>query len=281
MKKVFNICVICLNALSLFHLGDIQAKEVVDIKGNGQIVTKEIHISEYTEIKVGGNINNENVSFFTSKKKPEFNYSQTPDPSSLRITTDENLFSHLNIRVSGNCLIVSIKDNERIFPTRFDINSHSMKLEKAKINGNFQFTIQTELNVEKLELEINGAANLDCNGPIIINNSCIIQITGAGNMKTKNITCQNMEVKVNGVGNLKLKGKAKTAKYHVKEDGSLEGYNFIVENLKCRVSGSGNIYAHTTEILEANAVEAGKIKYKGLPRTNIQCSGAGNIKRVK
>ena len=42
------------------------AEEFKTIKGNGDIVTQDIPISEYTQLKIGGNI-----------EKPVFNYYQT------------------------------------------------------------------------------------------------------------------------------------------------------------------------------------------------------------
>ena len=46
-----------------FFADSIIAEEFKTIKGNGDIVTQDIPISEYTQLKIGGNI-----------EKPVFNY---------------------------------------------------------------------------------------------------------------------------------------------------------------------------------------------------------------
>lgn len=174
MNKFFLVLIYLSSIFFFTH-----AEEFEDIKGNGHVVTKEISVSEYKGVKVGGNINTGNSPFFVVLKKPVFNYSQTTGTSSLQITTDENLFSHLDIRVSKGCLIINTHNNERLVATRLDVVGQSPTLEEAIISNAFQFVPQTDLNVDKLKVVIDNGAGLRCSKSIRVNSTCKIEVSGA------------------------------------------------------------------------------------------------------
>lgn len=255
------------------------------IQGNGNIISKEIQISDYTELRIGVSINySGNASLFKKEnyKSPVFNYTQKTGNSTLQITIDENLLPLLDIRVSNGCLHVrASQDNLQLNPTKLVINSCSQKLDKAKVSGSIDFVFQNSFNGDNLKMEVSGAADVYMNKPARITNICEIKISGAGDMKASDLICRDIQVSISGAGDLDLKGKAKTGAYKVSGSGDLDAYDFIVEELECRVSGSGDIHAHATEKLYARASGAGDIKYKGDPRNDTRSSGGGEIKRVK
>lgn len=276
MNKIILVLIYLSSIFSFAH-----AKELVEIKGNGNVITKEIPVSEYTRIKISGNINNGNKSLLSNRKKPVFNYTQATGPSSLQVTTDENLFSHLDIRVSNGSLIISTQNNERLLATRLDVNGQSPRLENAIISGNFQFIPQTELNADNLNIVIDGDSDLSCNKSIHVSNICVIKVNGVSKMSAKELNCQNIKAEVNDAAELSIAGEAQTGKYSVTGVGKIEAYNFKLENLECKAGDSGNIQAYVTETLKARATDAGGIKYKGFPRADIHTNDAGMIKRIK
>ena len=81
MRKTLFLCLIAFLAFST-----IAAENFKTIKGDGNIVTKEIPISEYTQLKIGGNI-----------EKSVFNYSQKESHPSVQLTIDSNLLPYLKI----------------------------------------------------------------------------------------------------------------------------------------------------------------------------------------
>lgn len=276
MNKIILVLIYLSSIFSFAH-----AKELVEIKGNGNVITKEIPVSEYTRIKVSGNINNGNKSLLSNRKKPVFNYTQAIGPSSLQVTTDENLFSHLDIRVSNGSLIISTQNNERLLATRLDVNGQSPRLENAIIGGSFQFIPQTELNADNLNIAVNNNSELSCDKSIHVNNICVIKVNGVGKMSAKELICQNIKAEVNDAAELSIAGEAQTGKYSVTGVGKIEAYNFKLENLECKAGDSGHIQAYVTETLKAHATDAGGIKYKGFPRADIDTKDAGMIKRIK
>lgn len=271
--------------IALIYLSSIfpftHAKVLVDIKGNGHVITKEIPVPDYTEVKIGGNINSGDKSFMATRKKPEFNYSQATGPSTLQITTDENLLSHLDIRVSKGCLIINTKKNERLLATRLDVIGQSATLENAIISGTFQFVPQTELDIDKLKVVVDNDADVRCTKSIRVNSTCTIKVNGVGKMLVEELICPNIKAEVNDAGELNLKGEAQIGKYSVTGVGKIKAYNFKLENLECKAGDSAHIQAHVTDILKACATDAGGIKYKGFPRADIHNTAAGKVKRIK
>ncbi|WP_195280855.1 GIN domain-containing protein [Parabacteroides johnsonii] len=253
-----------------FFAATVMAEELKTIKGNGDIVTKDIPISEYTQLKIGGNI-----------EKPIFNYSQKGNSSSVRLTTDSNLLPHLEIKVQKGCLVIGTKDKERLQPTRLIVDAQSACLDKAHIEGAFHFIFQTGLNAKNLDLTAGGISDVHSNKPIRVEENCKMKASDTGKLKVTDLQCRHMNAVIKGCGVLELKGKAQTGKYKVGDAGELKSYGFITEELNCHVSGAGEGKVHVTEMLEGNVSGSGRLKYKGFPRSDVRCTEAGRTKRVK
>ena len=73
--------------------------EASKVEGNGNIITKEISVDNYSEIELGGNIEYSGNNFWgnrSNKKFPVFKYTHGRS-ASLKITIDENLFPLLSV----------------------------------------------------------------------------------------------------------------------------------------------------------------------------------------
>ena len=71
------------------------------IKGDGNIITKEISISDYDEISYVGKVN---IKYEQSNASPFF-----------KITIDENILPHLDIKINGKTLIIQPKNEKKYF----------------------------------------------------------------------------------------------------------------------------------------------------------------------
>ncbi|MCD7915422.1 MAG: DUF2807 domain-containing protein [Tannerellaceae bacterium] len=86
------------------------------IKGNGNVVTKQVSLSQYTAIEFGRGINHSNQSFtvlfvvsWNRSVTPVFNYSQQSGSAGVEVTIDDNLFPYLDIEVSDGLLHIQTK----------------------------------------------------------------------------------------------------------------------------------------------------------------------------
>ena len=81
------------------------------IKGDGNIITKEISISDYDEISYVGKVN---IKYEQSNASPFF-----------KITIDENILPHLDIKIKGKTLIIQPKNEKKYFIKFFYFFCHS------------------------------------------------------------------------------------------------------------------------------------------------------------
>ena len=81
------------------------------IKGDGNIITKEISISDYDEISYVGKVN---IKYEQSNASPFF-----------KITIDENILPHLDIKIKGKTLIIQPKNEKKYF----NGNSYGLNLQ--------------------------------------------------------------------------------------------------------------------------------------------------------
>ena len=101
------------------------------IKGNGNIITKEIQVADYKQIKVGQGIETGGNSFFGKNQSPQVNYTQKGGKSGLKITIDENLLSELKFNSNGDVLQIETERGTRINPSKLIIETHSSELNRG------------------------------------------------------------------------------------------------------------------------------------------------------
>lgn len=250
------------------------------IKGNGNIVTKKVKVSDYNEIKIGQGINANEVSFSNRNKSPRFNYTQQQGSADLEITIDENLFPLLSIESSGNTLVIETKKGNVISPTRLEMNGHSKELTRLRISGGMDFFLQSNLTGDNLEIHASGASDVYLNNPVRISNLCKFTLSGASDLKASDLECDQIECRSSGSSDIKMSGKASTGEYRCSGSSDIKSYDFVVKRLNCSASGSSDIQTTVTEYLNASASGSSDIKYKGNPETTKRSSGSSDIDNV-
>ena len=120
------------------------------IKGDGNIITKEISISDYDEISYVGKVN---IKYEQSNASPFF-----------KITIDENILPHLDIKIKGKTLIIQPKNEKKYFngnsyglnlqPTVCEIKTSSRELKEISAVGGGEFIAKSPLKTDKLDISI-------------------------------------------------------------------------------------------------------------------------------
>lgn len=250
------------------------------VKGSGNIITKEIQVAEYNEIKVGQGINTDGVSYSQRNKAPRFNYIQQKGSAALEITIDENLLPLLKIESNGNVLSIGTEKGTTISPTRLVMNGQSKELRKLGVSGAIDFYLQSDLAGDNLEVNASGASDVYLNNPVRISNLCKISLSGASDLKANDLECEKIECRSSGSSDIKMSGKANTGEYRCSGSSDIKSYNFVINRLKCSASGSSDIQTTVTDFLEASASGSSDIKYKGNPETKKSSSGSSDIDHV-
>jgi len=189
------------------------------IKGSGDMETRSFDLNDFSEIIVGGAFEVD-VTF--------------GDQQEIRVTIDDNLWDNLELEVKGDRLIIDWDEDCRPDSDcrlRLTVTS----LEAMTIHGAADVDI-TDFEGDTFRFDLSGAADLEMSGKV---DDLEIQVSGAGDIDTRDLQAQHVKVRISGAGNANI-----TA----------------TESIDAKVSGVGNI------------------KYWGDPkkeRTNV--SGMGHI----
>lgn len=273
-------------AVMLFSI--IMAGFASDKKGNGKLITRNITVSDYNEIEIKGSCINSDNSFnklwgnlkSSENDSPQlFNYTQSSNAASLTVTIDENLFSELNIRVAENKLVIDTKNNSRITPTRLFIEGNSSLLKSVHIFGPLDFRVKGTFKADDLSLKITGSGDIELKESLKVLN-LITEVVGSGDITIEKLTCNDINARVSGSGDIFLAGKAQQGTYTVAGSGDIKAYDLNVENLKCSVAGSGDIKANASGTLDASVAGSGDIEYRGNASVNTSVAGSGDIERA-
>lgn len=274
--KTFTLTILCLMVFSIAAYG-------AKVKGDGKIITKEIQLEDYDEIEIGNGIESGTFSFLnkgSKGKSPVVNYTCESGGAALNITIDENLFPLLKIKLEGKKLYIGTESGTQIIPTRLVIDAHSRQLKKASASGGINLYVKSDLSGDDLELKSSGASDIFLEKNVRLSNKCRIRVSGAGDLKAHNLSCNNIECRVSGSGDVELRGTAEEGSFRVSGSGDIKAYDFVVKRLECSVSGSGDIKANASETIDASASGSGDVKYRGNAKANIRTSGSGDVTRV-
>ncbi|MDR3142798.1 MAG: DUF2807 domain-containing protein [Tannerellaceae bacterium] len=250
------------------------------IKGNGNVITKEIPASDFNNIAIGPGVEC-NSRFFSKNtyQSPVLNYTQTTGAFALSVTMDENLFPYLEIKSAGNELSVRTQKDVVISPSKLEVNASSKELKKVAVSGCIDFVMANAFKSDRLTVGISGASDVKINHSAQIEQFSV-SISGAGDLIAEELACKELECNISGAGDIVLKGKADRARFAVSGAADVKAYDLIVKYLECKVSGSGDAKIMATETLDATVSGTGDIRYKGNARASTRVSGFGDIKKA-
>ena len=221
--------------------------EASKVEGNGNIITKEISVDNYSEIELGGNIE----------------YSG-------------NNFPLLSIKSNNGRLAIRIQDGTRIKPTQYVIEGSSKTLKYLKTSGPMDFEAQNAFSEDQLEIKISGSSDVKFPHNVKLRLG-EFSVSGSGDLVFEDLDCKNLTSKVSGSGDITLKGKADEARYSVSGSGDIKAYDLSVNDLSCSVSGSGDARVYAKDNMNLSVSGSGDIRYKGPANVNKSKSGSGSI----
>lgn len=246
------------------------------VNGNGNVITKQIGISDYDEIEISTSITLE--------------YSQSANNAPfLEITTDENILDHLYTVVIGRKLIIKpVRNSNRnsgycnLNPTVLRICTHSSALRGIDNEGSGTVRIVTPIYGNQLEIDIEGSGTVECQDSLVLN-ELSVDLSGSGKFTSSGfLSANNMDVEISGSGKMDFNGgMVNYGNIDISGSGKFNGLPVIFQRLECDLSGSGKIYATVEQRLDYKISGSGKIYYRGNPIINGNVSGSGSIESVE
>jgi hypothetical protein len=216
--------------------GSVQAQN----KGNGNVITQERQVPEFTAIKVGCAIN----LILTQG-----------ETQSVKVQTDENLQDRIITKVSGGTLNLSCGDIKN--PTKMDVLVTTPNLTKLDASGASKVTGENTLKSEEFGLYVSGAAKVTLN---LETGTLTNETSGAANCDLT-VTAKTMNSEISGAGNMKLTGTAEKHNTEVSGAGTLRALEFVTDQTYAEVSGAGNARVMARNQLKTDLSGAGTVTY--------------------
>lgn len=212
------------------------------VQGDGNVVSHEIDIDIYSEIRVEGAF--------------DIIYQAKPDEAAyLKVEADDNIIPLIDIKTKGRSL--NIKARESINPSRFVVYTNSPSLKYIQSKGPSNVTLKGAIAGSELKIEMKGV----------------------GNFTADNLIYEKAEFKLQGANNMTMAGQCHKAKMELSGTGEVKASEMVVDELECNLKGSGNMEVNATEKLSIDIKGKGTVAYKGNPQiTKQNIKEAGSVR---
>ena len=188
------------------------------------------------------------------------------DVCSLRIEGDQALIDKVNTNVADDTLSITFQSGEEGLK----------KLKWIEKESKVQYFI----TVKSLKaLTLSGAGNI--HGDRLSGESLDLRHSGEGRLIFKNLKYDEIQVSLEGLGEIILDGEVQTQNVDLGGLGSYKAEDLKSLEANVLVSGAGTAQVWVEEDLNATLTGAGSILYKGQPTLEKSITGLGNIKPLE
>ncbi|HMK26953.1 MAG TPA: head GIN domain-containing protein [Chitinophagaceae bacterium] len=227
MKKIFFIVSALFLAIPFNSFS--QQEENKKIEGSGNIVTKDVAVQSFSELKVSG--------VFSL-------YLEQGNTESVKIEADDNFQPLFEVKNEGSKLVIKMQDH---------INLKTKKGSKGmKVYITFKSLKSMELSTVG---NISAEKKLSFNDLEIKNNS-----VGSINL---NLSAKSIHIRNESVGTVMLTGSADEAIIKNNGVGSLKAYDFVVQKMEINNEGIGSAEVNAEKELKVKDSFLGKVMNKG------------------
>jgi hypothetical protein len=215
------------------------------VRGDGDIQTATRSIGSFNSVDVSGAI--------------DLYVRQDSVPADVKIETDKNLLSYVDIFTEGSKLVIRNKDGFNLKPSKgIKVYVSSASYRKLEASGACDIYSENKINSsEQLDIELSGSsdAKLDLSAP-------------------------KVTADLSGACTITLKGETKA--FSVEGSGStdIKCMELLSEDTDVDISGAGDAEVYASEKLNVDVSGAASVKYKGNASVSQKVSGAGSVKKV-
>ena len=193
---------------------------ITGIKGNGDITTENRTVPDFTSVEADG----------------AFTINWSNGPAALKITTDQNLLSHVETSVRGTKLRIHSRGQLR--PTEgIKVNLSSSGLSGASLTGAVRLTA-SRLSGNGFYLEGTGATRVVADGTVT---EVMASMSGASKLEAGSLQAESVTLSISGAG------KAEVAASKV---------------LKVSISGAGKVTYTGNPTVEKHISGAGSVRQR-------------------
>ncbi len=210
-------------------------------EGSGILQTYEVELEDFTELRISGSAD---VIIRQS------------DTTSLRVTTDDNLFRRYTFKYKKDELHIT---NEGCIntsqPLRVMLTIDDLDL--ITLTGSSSLTSIDTLKFDDLQLVVTGTADINVD---MINDE--------------------LESTVSGNADVALRGECGLHTVRVRGNASINAEDYETERTIIDISGNANCRVWATDELDVKISGTGNVAYRGNPQVDSDISGVGNLTRI-
>jgi hypothetical protein len=213
------------------------------IHGDGNITTSERNISSANRIKCSGSYDVQLTQ---------------GSPTSVKITSDQNLQSYIVTDVIGDELSIHSQHDVNLDPTqKIKIDIVTDKLEGFQLNGEGNAVTTNKFT---------GGDHLD----LVIAGSGIIHF---------DVNTPTINSSISGTGDIYLSGETRNSKINIAGSGNYHADDLKSENVRVDIAGTGDAHIFSDSTLDIHIAGVGDVYYKGSASITQSIAGSGKIKK--
>ena len=215
------------------------------VKGNGNMITKNISTSDYDQIAVSG--------FFEVVLI-------TGEEGKITLEAEENFLEYIIIKVENNTLKMSVENEVSLNPSRGHkvlITVPFESLTAVSLSGSGDVRSKNKIKATEFKSTLSGSGDIHLD-----------------------IDAKEVTGEVTGSGDMVLKGQSEEFKCTVTGSGDLNASDLESAIVSAKVTGSGDCSVYCTASLEARVTGSGDISYYGDPKKkDTKVTGSGDISK--
>ena len=214
------------------------------VKGDGNVTTETLPITDFKGVDVGGAIDL---------------YLTQGDTYSVKVVTDQNLHQYIEVKKDGSVL--------RVHPTR---------------NTNLDATGKIKVYVTApsfASIEASGACTVTSETKLTSQAGIDVDLTGASKAEL-DLNAPNVGIEASGASGVSLKGETKNLSVNGSGSSSIKAFELLSETADVDISGASDADVYASVKLNGQSSGASTIRYKGNAQATVDKSGAGTVKKV-
>jgi hypothetical protein len=226
---------VALSACSALALGSFDI-----IRGNGTVRLESRDFPSFTGIENQGS--------------GLVRFSQGPTRQ-VTVEADANILPCLETEVRGGVLVLRVRPGVSINPTRLVYRITTPDLRGVGIKGSGDFRLETPLETERIEIEIDGSGSFE-----------------------GDVEADTVAVGINGSGSVSLGGVVRSAGFEIDGSGSIEAADLASADARVVIRGSGSVTVTASGSLDVEIYGSGDVRYRGGAKVTVRDSGSGSVR---
>ncbi len=197
------------------------------VRVSGEVVTEELNLTGYSELKVSDAFN-VFVTFSDTEEK-------------IAIEANDDIQEFIIVEKKNEKLIIRLKNYTNIKGNAtLNVFITSKSLTAFDISGAAEVTLENELSMRHVAIELSGSSNFK--GELLVN---------------------QLELRSTGASNADLYGTADRANVRLSGSSELRDFDLEIKTLDINMSGASDAYLSIAETIDVIAAGASNLTYKG------------------